>query len=203
MKRAGIFISILLFWFVFCVVFLFSVVLLGPSLNRGLGINLLVASSSQNTFEPLAIASSSKVTPIVAAAKGGDSRIVLVDRFLTKYHSPMTGLGKEFVAAADKNGLDWRLLPAIAFQESNLGRVMPRSSYNPFGWAIYAGKNSGVYFQNWEHSINTVASEIRKDYLDKGLTTPETIVLKYTSRSSPSWVFAVKSAMEEISDIEY
>ncbi|OGY22273.1 MAG: hypothetical protein A2113_03290 [Candidatus Woykebacteria bacterium GWA1_44_8] len=115
----------------------------------------------------------------------------------------MQGTGKEFVSAADRNGLDWRLLPAIAFQESNLGKKIPKGSHNPFGWAIYAGRNSGAYFDSWSEAINIVATRMRENYSSNGIINPETIVIKYTSQHNPAWVFAVQSAIQEISATEY
>lgn len=108
----------------------------------------------------------------------------------------MTGLGEEFVDSADRYGLDWRLLPAIAFQESNLGKNTPKDSHNPFGWA-------SVYFGSWEEGINVVAAKIKEDYINHGLITPESIFTKYTSMGDPDWIFSVRSAMEEIANLEY
>ena len=140
---------------------------------------------------------------VLTIVKGGDSRVVLIDKFLKKYNSPMVGLGQDFVAAADEYALDWRLLPAIAFQESSLGKKIPRGSHNPFGWGIYEGSNSGVYFDSWKSGIDIVAASLNKDYISKGLSTPEEIVGVYTSNKNPSWIFSVRSAMEEISGSEY
>jgi hypothetical protein len=172
-----------------------------PKLSNIKGINYLVASSSRNILSsPTNI---SEVGDVLAAIKGGDARPVLVDRFLAKYDSPMVGLGDVFVTTADNNGLDWRFLPALAFQESNLGKKMPKGSHNPFGWAVYKGKNSGAYFDSWKEGINVVAAGIKEDYVDRGYTTPETIVAKYASTNNQTWVFAVRSAMEEISETAY
>ena len=94
-------------------------------------------------------------------------------------------------------------MPALAFQESSLGKKVPKGSYNPFGWGIYKGENSGVSFGSWEKGIHTVAADIKKNYIDRGLTTPEEIVTRYASSTNPEWVFAVQSAMEEIASEEY
>jgi len=204
MKRVGIFCLVTILWVVFSFVFIFGTLFSAPFINKNQDLNLLIASSSKNSFKnPILDSSFVNANQIKASTKGDDTRIALLNQFFAKYKSPMGGLGREFVTAADRHGIDWRILPAIAYQESSLGKNMPKYSYNPFGWAIYEGKNYGVYFKNWEDSINTVASRIRKDYIDKGLNTPETIVAKYTSHNSPTWVFAVKSAMEELSGIEY
>ena len=45
---------------------------------------------------------------------------------------PLEGQGEAMVATADKYGLDWRLLPAIAIRESSGGKHMCKN--NPYGW---------------------------------------------------------------------
>lgn len=160
--------------------------------------DLFIASSSQNLYDN----SSTGTGKVLSEINAEDSRTALIDKFLAKNRSPMIGLGSTFVEAADKYGLDWRLLPAIAFQESNLGKRAPAGTYNPFGWAIYPGSKEG--FNSWTEAINLVAASFKKNYSDQGLTEPETIVVKYTAKeSSPKWVFAVKAAMNEISADEY
>lgn len=192
---------ILFFWFIISLSVISISFLINPQNNSIKALDLLIASSSRNILSsPTNIG---VFGDVLAAVKGGDARPVLVERFLARYNSPMTGMGEEFVSAADKNGLDWRLLPALAFQESNLGRKIPKGSYNPFGWTVYSGKTSGTYFDSWEHAINIVAARMKTNYIDQGFTTPETIVIRYTSTNSPTWVFAVRSAMEEISATTY
>lgn len=161
--------------------------------------SLFVADSSSTIHVPPPKAATP--TKVYSGLNAGDGRYLVVDTFLAKYGSPMRGHGADFVQAADRNGLDWRLLPAIAFQESNLGKKIPRGSYNPFGWGIYTGQNSGVRFQDWSDSIHTVARGLRKNYLEKGLTTPEKIVVKYSDAGNHEWVFAVRTAMNELSTL--
>lgn len=193
--------AILFLWFILAISLISISLLFNPKISSIKGINLLIASSSRNILSsPTNVG---EVGDVLAAIRGGDARPVLVDRFLNKYGSPMIGLGEQFVDAADEHGLDWRLMPALAFQESNLGKKIPKGSYNPFGWAIYEGKNAGAYFDSWEQGINIVAARIKENYIDRGHTTPETIVTRYTSNNNPTWVFAVRSAMEEISGTAY
>src|SRR3990167_4385086 len=168
-----------------------------PTVNPLLNSSYLVASPI-DTYK-----SSATFPKLETDVKTSDSRPVIVDNFLTKHHSPMAGMGKTLVFVADKYGIDWKLLPAIAFQESNLGKKIPKGSYNAWGWAFYEGEASGVYFQSWASSIDKVAAKIKENYINNGFDTPETIVAKYTSGNSPSWVFAVNFAMEEISNLEY
>ena len=37
----------------------------------------------------------------------------MLENFFAARHCPVRGLAREFLIAADKNGLDWRLLPSI------------------------------------------------------------------------------------------
>jgi hypothetical protein len=129
-----------------------------------------------------------------------DARGLLVEKFLRKYHSPMQGSGAFFVEMADKYRVDWRLVPAIAFQESNLGKVIPQGSFNAWGWAVFTGKNSGVYFDSWPHAIETVTRGIARDYYSRGLKSPKQIQTRYTPGSNGSWAEAVQFAMEDIED---
>ncbi|HSX58545.1 MAG TPA: hypothetical protein VLE47_04755 [Candidatus Saccharimonadales bacterium] len=137
-------------------------------------------------------------TPKIYSAVGrGDSRAVIVDNFLARHNSPMSGLGTTFVSTADKYGLDYRLMPAIAFQESTLGKNIPKGSHNAWGWAIYTGADSGARFHDWQFAIETVAKGLKYDYIDRGLTTPEAIMTRYAD-SEGAWAFGVEFAMSEM-----
>lgn len=134
----------------------------------------------------------------LAAISKSDSRPVIINNFLATNKSPMAGLGDIFVATADKYGLDYRLIPAIAFQESTLGKNMPKGSHNAFGWAVYTGANSGARFHDWQFAIDTVAAGIKKDYVDRGLTSVEAIMSRYTPDSNGDWAFGVNFAINEM-----
>ena len=135
---------------------------------------------------------------VLAAVGKGDSRPVIVDNFLAKHRSPMSGLGTVFVTTADKYELDYRLLPAIAFQESTLGKNIPRNSHNAWGWAIYTGAQSGAKFKDWPQAIETVDKGLKFDYIDRGLYTPEAIMTRYAESPDGSWAFGVSFAMDEM-----
>ena len=198
-------VPLLILWFITLVLALFAISLIIPELIKVEGLNFSVSHSSKNVFDEtdLFVNDDTRQLLVSAKVKAGDARVLVIDNFLLRYGSPMIGHGKDFIAAADYYGLDWRLLPAIAFQESNLGKKIPSGSYNPFGWAIYTGKKSGVYFDSWSHSIFTVAAGVKKNYLDNGLATPETIAVRYTEDASPTWIFSVKTAMQELSSQVY
>lgn len=128
-----------------------------------------------------------------------DARSILIADFFRGYKSPLADSAQAFVDTADKYGLDFRLLPSIAMQESNGAKIMPNNSFNPFGYGIY-GKTV-MRFSSFEEAIDRVGRGLKKDYIDQGLTTPETIMAKYTPPSlekGGAWAKGVSSFMSEI-----
>jgi len=128
-----------------------------------------------------------------------DARSKIVEDFFTGHKSPLSKYGDVFIAVSDKYKLDYRLLPSIAMQESNGGRIVIKNSYNPFGYGIY-GKLV-TKFSSWEEGIERVGRALREDYLDQGLKTPVQIMAKYTPPSLAKggpWAKGVNSFMEEL-----
>lgn len=129
----------------------------------------------------------------------GDGRPKIIEDFFKNYKSPLSNQSKAFVETADKYSLDYRLLPAIAMQESNGGKKVIKDSKNPFGYGIYG--NLVIRFKSWEEAIERVGKALRQDYLDKGLKTPRQIMAKYTPPSLEKggvWAKGVNSFMEEL-----
>lgn len=129
----------------------------------------------------------------------GDARAKIIENFLKSYSSPLSNLASNFVKVADQYQLDYRLLPAIAMQESNGGKKVINNSHNPFGYGIYG--NLVIKFSSWEEAIERVGKALREDYLDKGLDSPGQIMTKYTPPSAAkggSWAIGVSSFMEEL-----
>ncbi len=62
-----------------------------------------------------------------------DPRLTQLEDFLQEKRCPVKNLAPDFIAAADRHSLDWRLLPSIAVIESGCGRYQRRN--NIFGWA--------------------------------------------------------------------
>lgn len=63
-----------------------------------------------------------------------DSRAMALGKFFEKRKCPLLPYVDEFITAADKYKVDFRLLPAISVIESQCGKIYPRSTNNPFGW---------------------------------------------------------------------
>jgi len=127
-----------------------------------------------------------------------DARVTTVKDFFAYHKSPLTPYAKTVVSAADKYDLDYRLLPAIAMQESTLCKKTPKNSFNCWGFGIYGKKVTR--FSNYEEAIETVTKTLATKYKSAGLETPEEVMTKYTP-SSPngSWAQGVSGTMEKLS----
>lgn len=125
-----------------------------------------------------------------------DARPEIVRKFLNLYQSPLEPFAIDIVKTADAYGLDFRLLPAIAMQESNLCKKAPANSYNCWGYGIYGGKVKK--FEGYTQAINAVSKTLSLEYKSKGLTTPKEIVSKYTPSDNGKWVNAVSHFMEAL-----
>lgn len=125
-----------------------------------------------------------------------DARPVIIRQYLEKYRSPLVDQADHFFQVSQKYNLDYRLLVAIAQQESNLGKKVPDDSYNAWGWGIHSRGTLG--FSSWEEGIETVAQGLREDYLNKGFVDVEQIAARYAPPSKESWAFGVNQFMEEM-----
>ena len=59
-----------------------------------------------------------------------------LSRFFKYYHCPDIAyqLINDFLYAADKNNLDYRIIPAVFLQESSCGKHYPEDTNNVLGW---------------------------------------------------------------------
>jgi hypothetical protein len=136
------------------------------------------------------------VPSIDVSIEVSDARAEILKNYFLKYNSPLEKFADQIVTEADKEGIDYRLLPAIAQQESNLCKFIPEGSYNCWGWGIHSESNLG--FSSYEEGINIVSEGLKEDYIDKGLTTPEEIMTKYTPASNGSWAEGVSQFMKDL-----
>ncbi len=93
-----------------------------------------------------------------------DLREGILRKFLKEKQCPDQEFTEMFIAEADAHGLDWRLLPSLAFVETGGGKAM--RSNNLFGWA-----NGKQAFTSIGDAIHTVASALAhgKSYRGKDL----------------------------------
>lgn len=114
-----------------------------------------------------------------------------IDDYFQERDMPLAGFGRTMVIEAEKNGLDWRLIPAIAVRESTGGKfACKKAKYSAFGWG-----SCKINFDSYEHSIEVVARNLggnnpktERYYADKStykiLQTynPPSIVPKYAEQ---------------------
>ena len=126
----------------------------------------------------------------------GDGRVERLREFFAAYNSPLEPYAEDVVAAADEYGLDFRLVPSIAMQESGLCKTIPNNSYNCWGFGVYGG--TAVHFDSYKDGIWTVTKTLAEKYKANGLITPQQIMTMYTPSSNGSWAFGVNTFMQQL-----
>ncbi len=124
-----------------------------------------------------------------------DNRVIALRNVLENYGSPLAPYAKDYVDAADKYDMDWKLLPAIAGLESSYGIHQPVGSNNSYGWG-----GGRIHFDSVEEGINTVLAALKNKYAARGATTVETIAPIYSE--SATWAPRVRIFMNSI-EAEY
>lgn len=160
--------------------------------------NILTEIDSENPSSDQFSYSNAPFTlqPYTIETKLADGRVANLKAFFRKHGSDLYDHAEYLVRVADEYKLDYRLLPAIAMQESNLCKKIPIDSYNCWGWGIYG--TTVTRFSSYEEAISTVAKGLKKHYIDKGLVTASKIMEKYTPSSRGSWAFAVNKFLREL-----
>jgi len=123
-----------------------------------------------------------------------DPRAKILAEYFALHNSPLEYQAQDFVDAADKNGLDWKLVAAISGVESTFGKAS--YGYNAWGWGIYGDQALG--FNSWKDGINTVSEGLKTGYIDKGLTDPYSINRVYAA--SPTWGSKVTYFMNSLDE---
>lgn len=77
-----------------------------------------------------------------------DMRLERLERFFESCQCPLKSMAAHFLLAADRNNLDWRLLPSLAFIESTGGKNYRNN--NVLGWGCgriaFASIGQGIHF---------------------------------------------------------
>lgn len=130
-------------------------------------------------------------------------RIIKVNKLLASYDSPLEGYGEKFVVEADKNNIDWRLLVAIAGQESTFGIHSCKKVSNSFlGYG-----SCKINFKSVDEAIERVSASLggnnentAKHY--DGKTTKQ-ILRKYNSVKPdyPNQVIRIMKMIDNNEDI--
>lgn len=186
-------------YFPISILFLVSLIMAYPKISRTQHISGLIRQELTSfktdgvTFAALPKAAFEIKTAIATE----DARPILIERYLSHYNSPMAGLGDYIVKISDRFNLDPYLVVAIAQQESNLGKLMPPSCHNAWGWGIHSAGT--LCFDTWEEGINTFVSGLSEKYLAYGLHTPEEIMTKYNATSpGGAWAKGVNQFLDEL-----
>ncbi len=133
------------------------------------------------------------------SAKVNDNRAKILESYLHRQNSPLSPYSADFIREADKNKLDWELLPSIAGVESTFGQFLPANSYNGWGFGIYG--NHVMRFSSWKEAIATIAKSLKHDYIEKyGAKNVEEIGSVYAA--DPSWPYKVRHFMAELDSFE-
>ena len=128
---------------------------------------------------------------------GFDSRVKILTSYLKQYNSPLVPYASDFVAAADKYNLDWRLVAAISGVESTFGKEIPTNSYNAWGWGVYG--DNVINFKSWSNGIDTVSQGLRERYMDQwGGQDIYQIGTMYAA--SPAWAGHVQLYLNKIQE---
>lgn len=94
-----------------------------------------------------------------------DPRVVVMQRFLFNYNSPMYPSARTFIDEADRYGLDWRLVASISGVESAFGNLIPRGTHNAWGWrGINKNPDGWSQFDTWDAGIAEVTRGLAQGY---------------------------------------
>lgn len=175
---------------------LFSLFSLQKSNQRGIAVAASNLIASPQSGIQVYASLPTKTASVGDDVEASDARGEIVKQYLEEYKSPLVPYADFIVQEADLYSLDYRLITAIAQQESNLCKVIPPSSYNCWGWGIHSEGTLG--FNSYQQGIDEVSKGLREEYLDKGYSTVEEIMSKYTPLSNGSWADGVNKFMAEM-----
>lgn len=117
-----------------------------------------------------------------------DTPVETLARYFQTVKSPLEEHSTEFVEAAKRYGIDWRLLPALAMVETAGGRTGVRG-HNFFGWGR-------ARFDSPKEAIWTVAAELGEGEVYRGKSTREKLVIyNRRHRAFPGRVIKVMDAI--------
>ncbi len=150
-------------------------------------VNNLTIGESENEKNQI------KVKSEIAA---DDARPLIIKRYLEKYKSPLVPYSDLIYQVSKDYGFEYYWIVAIAQQESNLCKKAPEDSHNCWGYGIH--KRGTLKFDNYELAIKSYAEYLKREYFDKGLTTPELIMQKYCPSSNGSWARGVNQFINEM-----
>jgi hypothetical protein len=130
------------------------------------------------------------ITTNPAGASRPDPRLSLLQKFFGSADAPARHYSHVFLSEADRNELDWRLLPSISFVETTGGKAARNN--NLFGWDCGRAEFSSI-----TEGIRTVARSLGKRFRDKDLDE-----MLWAYNPDPDYSRKVKSVMYRIAPTE-
>lgn len=131
--------------------------------------------------------------PILAS----DLRVFKVAKYLKNQDSPLVNFAPNFIAEADKNKLDYRMLVAISGVESTFGKFYLDDTYNAYGWG-----GGLIKFSSWPEGIASISADLKTKYVDKGAKDIYQIGRIYCPPNSANWSSKVQYFMDKIENTE-
>lgn len=174
-----------------------------PTITFSLIVSYLLIHGYQQKPVKIASAATFQAIPEVITSSSYapeeiEARVEVLTEFFKRYDSPLLTHAEEIIAVADKYDIDWRLVPAIAMQESTLCKRIPKNSHNCWGFGIYGTKVTR--FADYSTAIETVTKTLAQEYKEKrGLEEPHEIVTRYTPGST-TWADKVSLVMSRIDE---
>ncbi len=158
-----------------------------------------IVSSQQENIEAESLLAFNQALDL--KAKTIEAQGEAIDAYFKAHKMPLEGTGKKMAEEADKNDLDWRLLPAISVQESTGGKHACKKVANSFfGWG-----SCKIGFKSKEEAIESLARNLSGNDKDtahhyQGKTTKE-ILQKYNPPSiHPKYSDEVMRIMSKIGE---
>jgi hypothetical protein len=139
----------------------FIVVIVGMAtfaINPGTAFAETTSTELMSVFKPTShyakqiVVGAATVKPVDQELIDGE-RIQRLENYFTRRDMPLAGHGAEFVEAAKKCKIDWRLLPAIGVRESSGGKHLLNN--NPFGWG-----SAKIKFADFTDAIDGVSDNL-------------------------------------------
>ncbi len=118
--------------------------------DKPLTLSIQLNNSSSNLFALNQAEDEEKEKELILSKKAE-----IIDNYYKTRNMPLYGYGRKMVEEAEKNDLDWRLIPAISVIETTGGRHLcknPKAGNNPFGWG-----SCRIGFKSFDEAIEKIA----------------------------------------------
>lgn len=126
-----------------------------------------------------------------------DNRAEVLKKFLQQYDADLASSAQTFVEEADKNNIDWKLLPAISGVESTFGQAVPYQCNNAWGYNIYG--DHVRCFASYDAAVTVISYDIRHLYMDQWHAT-DIYSIGHRYAASPTWAQRVAMFSDQIQD---